>query len=200
MNSTGFGLPAQIDVKEPITKSPTELLLIQLFITANQKLQKFSNLLAADIDGMEIIGTLAVLQQYMNDNLNVTIQQPEKIITRTLEDKGIDIDLEMEKDEIIGNKKEINKECSSKTEEHSVYLIVMLSELRTDLLEKLKIYMADQIAFILSQKSDPKKAGVLVPISKFPSFVRQVLEMSGGQVVNFIIMYIDDLIFYIYMI
>ena len=185
LNSTGFGLPTQVDVKESISKSATELLLTQLFITANQKLQKFSNLLATEIDGLEIIGTLAVLQQYMNDNLNVTIQQPEPTITHTLEDKRIDIDLDMEKDEIIDSSKDINKECSSKIEEHSVHLVVMLSELRTDLLEKLKIYMADQIAWILSQKSDPKKAGVLVPISKFPSLVRQVLEMSGGQVIKF---------------
>ena len=48
--------------------------------------------------------------------------------------------------------------------------------------------MADQIAWILSQKSDPKKAGVLVPISKFPSLVRQVLEMSGGQVIKILLL------------
>ena len=79
--------------------------------------------------------------------------------------------------------KEKDREYSLKTEEHSNYLVVLLNDLRISLLEKLKIFMADEVAWILAQKSDPKKAGVLVPVSKFPSLVRQVLEMSGGQVI-----------------
>ena len=79
--------------------------------------------------------------------------------------------------------KDKDREYSLKTEEHSNYLVVLLNDLRISLLEKLKIFMADEVAWILAQKSDPKKAGVLVPVSKFPSLVRQVLEMSGGQVI-----------------
>ena len=160
-------------------------MLAQLFLAASQKLQKFCNLLLAEIDGIELIGILAVLQQYMLDSLHVPVQnqhqqqqqQQEIVVSSSTKDK------EKEKEKNIDNDKEQPpKECSLKTEEHSLYLVVMLYELRTALLDRLKTYMGDQIAWILAQKSDPKKAGVLIPISKFPSLVRQVLEMTGGQV------------------
>ena len=185
MDSTGFGLHTQLDEIESAPKSATELMLAQLFLTASQKLQKFCNLLLAEIDGIELIGILAVLQQYMLDSLHVPVQnqhqqqqqQQEIVVSSSTKDK------EKEKEKNIDNDKEQPpKECSLKTEEHSLYLVVMLYELRTALLDRLKTYMGDQIAWILAQKSDPKKAGVLIPISKFPSLVRQVLEMTGGQV------------------
>ena len=134
-------------------RGDAEKLLDQIFSTVNFKLQKLCNLQVAEIDGMELLGILAVVQQYMTDHMTP-------------------------KPQIENNTKETN----SRSEEPSAFLTTMLQELRLSLLAKLKTYMADQIAWILVQKGDPKKAGVMVPVAKFPSFVRQVLEMTGGQV------------------
>jgi hypothetical protein len=133
-------------------RGDAEKLLDQIFSTVNFKLQKLCNLQVAEIDGMELLGILAVVQQYMTDHLT-----PKPQI-------------------------ENNRETNTKSEEPSAFLTTMLQELRISLLSKLKTYIADQVAWILVQKGDPKKAGVLVPVAKFPSFVRQVLEMTGGQV------------------
>ena len=138
-------------------RGDAEKLLDQIFSTVNFKLQKLCNLQVAEIDGMELLGILAVVQQYMTDH-----STPKSQIENTT--------------------KETNSNTNSRTEESSAFLTTMLQELRVSLLSRLKTYMADQIAWILLQKGDPKKAGVLVPVAKFPSFVRQVLEMTGGQV------------------
>jgi hypothetical protein len=152
LDATSLSNVPQLEEGEVRVRGDAEKLLDQIFSTVNFKLQKLCNLQVAEIDGMELLGILAVVQQYMTDHLTPKPQ--------------------------IENNKEIN----TKSEEPSAFLTTMLQELRISLLSKLKTYMADQIAWILIQKGDPKKAGVLVPVAKFPSFVRQVLEMTGGQV------------------
>ena len=167
INGTGYQ-NQQSEEGEPVPKGETEKLLDLLFSTLNSKLQKLCNLPVAEIDGMELLGILAVLQQYLTDHFKP--KAPSLDALPVISNDETDKDRERERD------------LSVKAEEPSTYLVVMLQELRVSLLAKLQIYIADQIAWILAQKSDPKKSGVLVPVAKFPSFVRQVLEMTGGQV------------------
>ena len=163
-NGTGYHHQQQSEEGEPVPKGETEKLLDLLFSTLNSKLQKLCNLPVAEIDGMELLGILAVLQQYLTDHFKPKTPSLDALPA------------------LSSDERDKEREVSVKAEEPSTYLVVMLQELRVSLLAKLQVYIADQIAWILAQKSDPKKSGVLVPVAKFPSFVRQVLEMTGGQV------------------
>ena len=171
-NGTGYHqlLQQQSEEGETVPKGETEKLLDLLFSTLNSKLQKLCNLPVAEIDGMELLGILAVLQQYLTDHFKPKTSSLDALPVLSNDERDKDRERDRERD------------VSVKTEEPSTYLVVMLQELRVSLLAKLQIYIADQIAWILAQKSDPKKSGVLVPVAKFSSFVRQVLEMTGGQV------------------
>ena len=159
-----------------------------MFSTVTSKLTKLCNLVVAEIDGMEILGILAVLQQYVTDHL---LSKQQMLLTQQQEQEQL---LQPQHAGILTTttaptststtaiQAQNTKADTSKPDHSSLYLITMLHELRFSLLSKLKSYIGDQVAWILAQKSDPKKAGVTVPVAKFPSFVRQVLEMTGGQV------------------
>ena len=140
---------------------------------------------------MEILGILAVLQQYVTDHL---LSKQQMLQTQQQEQEQL---LQPQHTGILTTTTATtaaaptststtaiqahNSKAEAKPDHSSLYLITMLHELRFSLLSKLKSYIGDQVAWILAQKSDPKKAGVTVPVAKFPSFVRQVLEMTGGQ-------------------
>jgi Exocyst complex component Sec3 len=167
-----------------------------MFSTVTSKLTKLCNLIVAEIDGMEILGILAVLQQYVTDHLlskqqmlQTQQQEQEQLLqpqhagilttTTTTTTAAAPTSTSTSTTAIQAQN---TKADTVKPDHSSLYLITMLHELRFSLLSKLKSYIGDQVAWILAQKSDPKKAGVTVPVAKFPSFVRQVLEMTGGQV------------------
>jgi Exocyst complex component Sec3 len=163
-----------------------------MFSTVTSKLTKQCNLIVAEIDGMEVLGILAVLQQYVTDHL---LSKQQMLQTQQQEQEQL---LQPQHTGILTTAaaaaptstltsttaiQALNTKADTVKPDHSsLYLITMLHELRFSLLSKLKLYIGDQVAWILAQKSDPKKAGVTVPVAKFPSFVRQVLEMTGGQV------------------
>ena len=175
------------EIERDKVKGEVEKALDLMFSTVTSKLQKLCNLIVAEIDGMEILGILAVLQQYVTDHL-ISKQQTLQIQQQQQQQQ------EQEHTGILTTTTTIPHTQNTKTEtmkpDHSsLYLITMLHELRSSLLSKLKSYMGDQVAWILAQKSDPKKAGVTVPVAKFPSFVRQVLEMTGGQVSLFVFLF-----------
>lgn len=192
MDSSSLGVVQSTDgeVEREKVKGEVEKALDLMFSTVTSKLQKLCNLIVAEVDGMEILGILAVLQQYVTDHLIskqqiLQTQQQQQVLPEKQQSQS-----QLQQQQHTGIlttststthnqniKTEINKPDHS-----SLYLITMLHELRTSLLSKLKAYMGDQVAWIAAQKSDPKKAGVTVPVAKFPSFVRQVLEMTGGQV------------------
>jgi hypothetical protein len=69
-----------------------------------------------------------------------------------------------------------------KIDDYCPYLVALLMDVRSLLLKRLKAYLAEQVAWIQQQKGDPKKAGVQGPVARFPSLVRQAMEMTGGQV------------------
>lgn len=162
-----------------------------MFSTVTSKLQKLCNLIVAEIDGMEILSILAVLQQYVTDHilskqLMLQTQQQEQEQLLQPQHAGILTTTTAAPAPTSTSTTAIQPQNTkteiAKPDHSSLYLITMLHELRFSLLSKLKSYVGDQVAWILAQKSDPKKAGVTVPVAKFPSFVRQVLEMTGGQV------------------
>jgi hypothetical protein len=124
-----------------------------------------------------VISLLVVLQQYVKDHLGILPQNDSK---QSLKEHSSNPSTSSKSEEHFSKN---GQESSSKMgQEHSSYLMVILYELKSDFLSKLNLFMGDQISWIGIQKSDPKKAGVAIPVAKFPSFVRQVLEMAGGQV------------------
>ncbi len=63
-----------------------------------------------------------------------------------------------------------------------LYLSKALLQFKLVLLQRLSGFVGEQVAWIHAQRSDPKLAAVLTPFAKFPAFVAQVLEMTGGLV------------------
>ena len=179
------------EVEREKVKGEVEKALDLMFSTVISKLQKLCNLIVAEVDGMEILGILAVLQQYVTDHLiskqQILQTQQQQVLPEKQQSQSQLQSHQQQHTGILTTSTSTTYNQNTKTEinkpDHSsLYLITMLHELRTSLLSKLKSYMGDQVAWIAAQKSDPKKAGVTVPVAKFPSFVRQVLEMTGGQV------------------
>ena len=172
------------EIERDKVKGEVEKALDLMFSTVTSKLQKLCNLIVAEIDGMEILGILAVLQQYVTDHLISKQQmlQNQQQQQQHQEQEHTGILTTTANATSTTHTQNTKTETVNKPDHSSLYLITMLHELRSSLLSKLKAYMGDQVAWILAQKSDPKKAGVTVPVAKFPSFVRQVLEMTGGQV------------------
>jgi hypothetical protein len=134
------------------------------------------------VDGMETIAVLVVLQQFMADHLGVSFQAAaaEAVLSQSL--LGTSAATAAVTAAAVAAAVAPTKPLM---DDYSTYLVCMLLALRRELLLRLKAYTAEQVAWIQAQKSDPKKAGVSVPVAKFPSFVRQVLEMTGGQIVDF---------------
>ena len=189
LDSSSLGVVQSLDgeVEREKVKGEVEKALDLMFSTVTSKLQKLCNLIVAEVDGMEILGILAVLQQYVTDHL-ISKQQTLQTQTQTQQQQVLPEKQQLQQQHtgILTTSTSTHNQNTKteiiKPDHSSLYLVTMLHELRTSLLSKLKSYMGDQVAWIAAQKSDPKKAGVTIPVAKFPSFVRQVLEMTGGQV------------------
>ena len=187
LDVTGMGqlVPRnEIDGIDSLPKSMAEEMMDVLFASLMSKLQKLCGLIPSNsatvatggheaVDGMETIAILVVLQQFMNDQLGIL---PSFLgVSTGLLSPPIMSQLGMASSPAPMVAKPV-------MDDFSTYLVSMLFTLRKQLLHRLKTFMTEQMTWIQTQKSDPKKAGVALPVAKFPSFVRQVLEMTGGQV------------------
>ena len=133
------------------------------------------------VDGMETIAVLVVLQQFLADHLGVSFPAAAA-------DAVLSLSLSLPPSNGLSAAPAVAAAVAPPKplmEDYSTYFVSVLLALRRDLLLHVKAYTAEQATWIQLQKSDPKKAGVSLPVAKFPSFVRQVLEMTGGLIVDF---------------
>ena len=191
LDVTGMGQQVprnEVDGGESLPKSMAEEMMDVLFASLMSKLQKLCGLIPSNnataatggheaVDGMETIAILVVLQQFMNDHLGIL---PSFLGVSTISDGLFSPPLMSPQLSMTSTPTPMM--AKPVMEDFSTYLVSMLFTLRKQLLRRLKTFMTEQMAWIQTQKSDPKKAGVALPVAKFPSFVRQVLEMTGGQV------------------
>lgn len=59
------------------------------------------------------------------------------------------------------------------------YFNAILSDISDTLIKAIDSFLADQVAYIQHYRGDPKKAGVLPIVAKFPSFVLQLFEVTN---------------------
>ena len=192
LDVTGMGQQVprnDMDGNDSPPKSMAEEMMDVLFASLMSKLQKLCGLIPSNsaaaatggheaVDGMETIAILVVLQQFMNDHLGIL---PSFLGVSTISDGLLNPPL-MAQISMATTSTTMTAKPVTVMEDFSTYLVSMLFSLRKQLLQRLRTFMTEQMTWIQTQKSDPKKAGVALPVAKFPSFVRQVLEMTGGQV------------------
>jgi Exocyst complex component Sec3 len=151
--------------------SKLDNILRKLFEPLEIKLEKLCGIENSDssIDGMEMIGILVVLQQYMFDHMGTIF--PDRV-----------------RDDQPNAAPPPTRPVG---DHYTPYLASLLSMLRAEMLKRIKTYTNEQLSWIEQQTGDPKKAGVAVPVTKFPSFVKQALEMTGAQRMPFV----DEMLF-----
>lgn len=142
-------------------ESRAETMLDLLFDSIPKRLEKFINIhnSSVDIDGFEAVGFFTVVETYRNG-----VMGPIRS-----ENTG-DLD------------EDANQTSSVLKDDYSNFCNKVLEEMKSSLLKRIEIFMAEQCHWIAHQKGDPKKATILPVVSKFPSFLFQVNELTAFQV------------------
>lgn len=208
--SSGSGI-GNIEVTS-VAKSPAETMIGLLFDVLPSRIEKLMSTSStqSDTDGFEALGMLAVVEKYLQD---VGEHSQEEVSTHLNADASTnnndnDNDNDDDNDNANANSHRTNNTVQKSSsldsndsvtddrdirrralliEDSSPFFIGVLNDVRTGLLKRIQLFVNDQIAWIKNQKGDPKKAGVQLPVSKFPSFISQVLEMTGGMVRYYIL-------------
>jgi hypothetical protein len=143
-----------------------------------------------DVEGVECVGMLVCLQQYVADYFGisfdgflpmidvsvlhepVTTSNPtNSILNSSTASTAHGLEAQMS-----------TATTPSTTGSSNNYWLTVLLNIREDLLFRIDAFLSLQLQWILEQKSDPKRAGAANCVSKLPNIIRQLLEMTGKQV------------------
>lgn len=191
----GGGGVAADPLMQPLPKSKSEQMLDNLFSYAIERVLKSicnaggggsgaTSSSGGEIDGVETVALLAVMQRFMTEYLQMSVGPPAPsglsgdalggaggasggglASAAFINPLGI---ADADKGPSFGH------ECSP-------YLAVLMYNMRAALVQRLYVFLTDQLAWLAHQKADPKKSHVLGPVARFPSLVLQVVEVMGGQ-------------------
>lgn len=130
---------------------------------------KYMSHSSSEMDGVEAIGFLYVIECFIQEQLNIHIDDYEKDKIGTISDK-ISSTASMSSLLSIGEQ-----------EQHILFILKLLLHLRYAVIKSIQTYTNAQIDWISMQHADPKKTGIFQPFLKFPSFINQIHEMCGGM-------------------
>lgn len=141
--------------------------------------------IGADTDGIEAMAFLVVLDCFLKKNLGLQ-QDSLDLVEKNLEVVPIVDDmstLTISLSDEIGISSVSDSTSSPKKKKiHNSFLIKILFEMKQMFINKINVFVNEQVSWISHQSYDPKKASVLAPMSKFPFLLHQILEMTGGIV------------------
>jgi len=157
---------------EPLPKSKAELMLDNLFDIVPERVEKLFNT-SSEVDGVETAAMLSVLQRFMSQHLGILPTSAALLLASGGGGVG--------GGGVGGGGVGDSNARKFNTDNCSPYLASIMFGIRALLVKRLNQFLTEQLAWVSSQKGDPKKAGVLGPVAKFPSLVLQFVEVMGGQ-------------------
>jgi len=139
-----------------------------------------------EVDGMEAMAMLVTLQNYMIrskiPHVPPVINQEDVLSGTEAPGQGLDA-FKMEAEKADTNT------------EYSLFLASLLYRIRSVLISKVKIYLDQNIAWLESQIADPKHAGVLSPMTKLPSMLACIFNITSKLLLETTIPCIDEFVF-----
>lgn len=143
-----------------------------------------------EVDGMEAIAMLVILQNYM---IRCKIPHEPPVIRAEDVLSGNNVEGGQGLDAL---KVETDMPAAPETE-YSLFLASLLYRIRSVLISKVKIYLDQNIAWLESQTADPKHAGVLSPMTRLPSMLACIFNITSKLLLETTIPCVDEFVFVI---
>jgi hypothetical protein len=128
------------------------------------------------VDVVEVVGCLTVLYNFALKKFLPAVAE-SRILSQDAGEPSLDEDSTA----LTANERIVMMSNAKVT---SVCSLIMLNDLRNYLLTSIQTYLDDQYNWILEQKSDPKKAGVSIPVAKYVALVKQIHHMLNGSTIS----------------